>query len=439
MIRPVVAAALAAMLAAPAAATPPPGLDATLRQLHDSGRLSGAVVVMRGGVPTFAQGYGPADPFAGLPFTPDTPSESGSLAKPVTAALVLGLVRDGRIALDRPVRDYLPEYPDAETRVRHLLSHSAGLPDYDRFQPVAGKTTADFLRALRKDGSTARGRAGRAFAYCNLCYDTLALLAERVTGQSYQALLDRRLFGPAGLRASRLRPPFLKDWLGRAIGYRRAEGGLERADSWDGEHFYGGSNIAFTARDLARLGAWFAGPSDPGLRRMATAPARVNGRPTGLTLGNFYCAADRASCHYTGHHEGFHGFLYWDARREIAVAMLTNNMLAPSLQQRLQRALVAFAEHRPADAGREMALATPGQPIRPGAYRAGGQLITLAPAAGPFWTITLNGLAYTGFPVGEGWTYVPGLDVYLSGTPRGALRWTTLYKDGLARPVRARR
>ncbi len=116
-----------------ATAAEPAGLHQALDQLVVQEKFSGAVVVRGTEGVRFSRGYGWADPFERRQFTPETPADSGSLAKPVTSAAVLLLASEGKIELDAPVNRYLPEYPDATATVRHLLSHSAGLELKDFF------------------------------------------------------------------------------------------------------------------------------------------------------------------------------------------------------------------------------------------------------------------------------------------------------------------
>lgn len=421
-------ALLMALIGGEAMAREPAGLDRALAELTRQGRFSGAVVIRGPEGVQFARGYGMADPFTGRRFTPDTPVDSGSLAKPVTAAIILDLARAGRIDLDAPVARYVSEFPHAGTTVRHLLAHSAGLPFDGSAEDLVGKSNADLVAELAGRKVQPGFQPGTAFSYCNLCFSVLALLAERVTGRHYIALA-RELGLP---RSVSVRPQALADWTGRAIGYRRtAAGRLERFDSWEGEAFYGPANLSISASQLARWGAaWQRSPLLE-IRPSATQPAEIAGKTSGLTLGNWYCASGERRCHYPGHHEGLHNLLYWNADRQIAVALVSNNTLAPSLQQRLQRAVVAFAEGRPAQARREIALAGQASPATPGRYRLGGEVVEVSAGSGPLLKVRRQGLAYTAFPIGEGWHYVPGLDVYVAGAA-GRLRWLSLHEDHFA-------
>lgn len=427
-------AALSLVGAAGADARDAPTLHQALEQLARQNSFSGAVVVRDARGLRFSRGYGMADPFAGRAFTPTTPVDSASLAKPVTAAAVLVLARDGRIDLDAPVQRYLPEYPHRSATVRHLLAHSAGLAFQETAESLAGKTNASLLEAVRKSGAGPLFPPGTAFNYCNLCYSTLSLLVERVTGMHFLRFGQERLALP---RAVTIRPAHLADWKGRAIGYRRRVGRtLELFDSWEGEAFYGSANLSVSADQLARWGSEWWRPELQRIRPLATAPAVIAGKPSGLSWGNWYCSKNRQRCHYLGHHEGFHHMLYWDFGRRITVAMVSNNSLAPGLQQRLQRALVAYAEDRAAEADRELAALLPHVAVQPGTYRLPDGDSVLLRASGEAMTVRRRGIDYSAYPMEGGIRYVPGLDVYLAGGRGGRLHWLSLYEDFVVAPVK---
>jgi CubicO group peptidase (beta-lactamase class C family) len=436
-MRPLILLAIAgAALAVGAGATAgePAPLHRAMDDLARQGKFSGAVVVQGAEGVRFARGYGLADPFTGRAFTPDTPVDSGSLAKPVTAAAVLLLARDGKLDLEAPVRRYLPEYPHAQATVRHLLSHSAGLPGLDSVGSIIGKTNDALLADVRDRRLAPLFTPGRGFTYCNLCSVTLAILIERVGGIHYLDFARRRLRLPQGVT---LRPVRLADWAGRGIGYRRtADSKLERADSYDDERFYGAANLSLSASQLAQWGTQWWRPALSSIRATAVTPAVITGKRSGLTLGNWYCAGNGRRCHYLGHHEGFHHMLYWDSDRRISVAMVSNNTLAPALQQRLQRGLVAFAEDRAGSARRELAAPLPDRAPAPGRYRfPTGETVFLSSEDNSQLTIDRGGIAYPAYPIGAGIRYAPGLDGYLAGGADGRLHWLSLYEDERAERI----
>ena len=416
---------LAALMLAGAAtaAREPEGLHQALEKLAREGRFSGAVVIRGPGGVRFAHGYGWADPFERRTFTPDTPADSGSLAKPVTSAAVLLLVHDGKIELDAPVQRYLPEYPHSSTTVRHLLSHSAGLDLKESSEGLANKSNAALLAA----SAAPLFKPGSAFTYCNLCSITLALLIERVAGMHYLEFVKTRVAVPPGVS---LRPQRLANWRGRAIGYRtKSDGEVERFDSWEGELLYGAANFSISAAQMAEWGSEWWQSRLRLIREGATTPARIGGNESGLTLGNWYCSREGDQCHYLGHHEGFHHMLYWDVDRQISVAMISNNALAPALQQRLQRALVAFAQAEMEKARAELTTPLADLQVPVGRFKLSSGEVVEVVASGQRRSVRRGGVDYPAYLIGSGIRYVPGLDLYLAGVANGRLQWLSLYED----------
>lgn len=409
-----------------------PGLPQALDRLAREGKFSGAVVILSRNRVLHARGHGFADPFAGRRFTPDTPVDSASLAKPVTAAAVLKLSQSGKVDLDSPVRRYLPEMPYAQVTVRQLLAHSAGLPVEQSLEPLAGKDNRMLLEEIRDRKLPALFPPGTAFVYCNICYTTLALLVERVGAMRYLRFVREQVALPPGVT---IRPARLADWKDRAIGFRHVDGDkVERADSYENELFSGSGNFSISAIQLANWGRqWWTTSLRP-IRTIATTPAAIAGKTSGMTLGNWYCAPGGRRCHYLGHHEGFHHMLYWDADRQISLAMVSNNTLSPALQQRLQRALVASTV-KPEQAERELATPLPDSPVQPGDYRfPTGESVTVL-SRGSRVAVNRGGINYLAFRIGSGIRYVPGLDVYLAGAQDGGLHWLSLHEDFIAKPV----
>jgi CubicO group peptidase (beta-lactamase class C family) len=135
-------------------------VQALVQPLVAAQRFSGAVVLMRDGQLLHASGHGLADPERGLRFTPDTPSDGGSLAKNFTAAGLWALMHEGRLQPSHPVQAMVPEYPHAAVTVAQLLDHSNGLaPSYEsfdrHFQPGLVRTTSALL-ALAGAGALCR-------------------------------------------------------------------------------------------------------------------------------------------------------------------------------------------------------------------------------------------------------------------------------------------
>ncbi len=145
---------------------------------------------------------------SGAPAGPDTVFAWFSVTKIVTATAVMQLVDQGRVDLDRPVREYVPSFRvesphGGEVTVRHLLSHTSGLANPIPVSWIhgAGEPGPDL------DEMTARLLArharlqfapGARFAYSNLGYLVLGQLVERVSGERYPAYVKRHVLEPLG-------------------------------------------------------------------------------------------------------------------------------------------------------------------------------------------------------------------------------------------------
>ncbi len=175
--------------------------------------FSGVVTVDVGDARTFERAYGLAHRAFGVPTTPDTRFAIASGSKIFTALAIWRLIESAELRLDQPVRsilgDDLPLIDDAVT-IEHLLGHTSGIGDYldedaegevDDYVlsvPVHTLTTAEaFLPILADLPQTFT--PGERFAYSNGGYVVLAIVIERVTGESYHDAVRRLVFEPAGL------------------------------------------------------------------------------------------------------------------------------------------------------------------------------------------------------------------------------------------------
>ena len=142
----------------------------------------------------------------GAPFGPDSIVYVGSLAKQMTAACAALLVRAGQLDIDAPIRAWLPELPAwaQDMRVRHLIHHTADLPDEATVQDVMhrrgvrDRTSPGVLAALASVATHA-AQPGKRYAYANCGYVCLAVIVERVTSCALTAFAHKHLFTPLGM------------------------------------------------------------------------------------------------------------------------------------------------------------------------------------------------------------------------------------------------
>jgi D-alanyl-D-alanine carboxypeptidase len=211
-------AALTAVSAAPAGAAGLPPLDpAALRQSISglpSPGITGALLRITGSAGAWSGASGRADLATGRPVRGDERFRIGSVTKVFTATVVLQLVAEHRVELDRSIQSYLPGVlPRAfpAVTVTQLLDHTSGLPggavDDDENDPAGyvthrfgHPTPAQVLAGVR--GKAMSFTPGTEQQYNGINYYLLGMLIERVTGRPYAAEVSRRILRPLRLHAT---------------------------------------------------------------------------------------------------------------------------------------------------------------------------------------------------------------------------------------------
>jgi CubicO group peptidase (beta-lactamase class C family) len=175
--------------------------------------FSGVIRVDRSEREPWSAAFGLADRRHGIANDIDTRFAIASGVKGLTALVVVRLIEAGALSLGTAVRDVLgadlPLISD-QVSIEHLLAHRSGIGDYVDEEAVditdyvldvpvhQLDRTAAYLPILA--GRPAKFPAGDRFSYCNSGYVVLALIAERVSGQSFQSLVEERVCAPAGMQ-----------------------------------------------------------------------------------------------------------------------------------------------------------------------------------------------------------------------------------------------
>ena len=232
------AQAVAAMPAQAAPVDVAAAIDKTFERWDRTGSPGCAVGVARAGQVVHTKGYGMANLEHGIRIWPSTVFESGSVAKQFTAAAINLLAQDGKLSLDDPVRQYVPELPDFGTPIliRHLLNHTSGLRSQWPMLSLAGRppgmavhTIAEILE-LVSHYQELNFKPGDEFLYNNTGFTLLGVIVARVSGKSLNQFSQERLFGPLGMTRTQWREDFAAIVPNRATAYRPAQGGGFRAN-----------------------------------------------------------------------------------------------------------------------------------------------------------------------------------------------------------------
>lgn len=190
--------------------------------------------------------FGPANFEKNIAFTVNTPADTGSMTKTLTAAAIFKLIEKGQMRLTDSISTYLPELKYPSIQVKHLLGHSSGIAGDGYFFEKAPRDSiidnAFFFNILINERPPLTFPPGERFEYSNVNYVLLAMIIERVAREDYASFLKRHFLQPLYLNSSFVRPPLFKDWPGvRTLGYDLLN--KTKNDSEDQEGFYGCCNV----------------------------------------------------------------------------------------------------------------------------------------------------------------------------------------------------
>ncbi|WP_371618136.1 serine hydrolase domain-containing protein [Streptomyces sp. NBC_00454] len=304
-----VSAAIAAP-AAPTVSTPPnaAALEKAIAGLGPQNKDATAALVRVGGTSGSWQGSsGVADIRTGREAVEQGRFRAGSVTKTFTSSVVLQLAAEGRVDLNRPVRQYLPDtVPEAyaTVTVRQLLNYTSGIPSADgpgdsfeaqwehRFDVTDPHD--QLANALAKKPEFAPGAAQH---YLNIDYTLLGVLIEKVTGTTYEEAVGRRILKPLGLHGTsfpgrtqtKIHGPHNQGYQTVA----KADGSRELRDvtEWNSSDRWAAGDIISTTADLERFTiALFSGRIVPKaqLEEMFTVPGVkdfASGKDATLTAG----------------------------------------------------------------------------------------------------------------------------------------------------------
>ncbi|MBI2775797.1 MAG: beta-lactamase family protein [Chloroflexi bacterium] len=332
--------------------------------------------IVAGGELVHGRGIGTLRVGEAAPPDIDSVFRIASMTKSFTAATVLTLRDEGRLALDDPIGRHVPEVADLRgptadsppITVRHLLTMSAGLATDDPWGDRQQGLDLDSFSALLRGPLTFAWPPGTRFEYSNLGYGILGRLITNVAGAEYRDAVRKRLLEPLQMTST----GYLREEVPAArlaLGYLWRDGGYvaEPMDPYGALAAMGG--LFTSVRDLARWVAFLADAYPPrddaeaGMplsradrREMQTAQGswaptltlRVDGEPEVASGGygfGLFCEDDSRLGRLVRHGGGYPGFgshMIWQPASGLGVITLTNHRYGPAagLARALLRTLV---------------------------------------------------------------------------------------------------
>ncbi len=229
-----------------------------LNKYYEYEQFNGSVLVADDGEVIFSDGFGMANMEYDIPNRPHTKHRLGSITKQFTAALIMQLVEEEKLDLNKPISAYLPEYtgPAADVvTIHHLLTHSSGIPSYTSFPGFFQEKSRDpaspkeFVKTFAD--STLQFTPGEKFAYNNSGYFLLGHIIEEVTGKTYEEVLHQKILDPLNMKDTGYdhHETILKN---RAAGYEKNSSGYVNAPYLDMSLPFAAGSLYSTVEDLYR-------------------------------------------------------------------------------------------------------------------------------------------------------------------------------------------
>ena len=224
-----------------------------------------AVLVRQDGKTVFEGGYGVRDLRSRARVEPGTAFRLASMTKAFTAMAVTLLVRDGKLRYEDTLADVFPAFPayGRTITLRHLLTHTSGLPDYESLMAAAEKGRApiwtadrqihdDEVLALLRGETKGLFAPGTSWAYSNSGYVVLGLVVARVSGKPFGDFLRRRIFEPLEMEDTLAYEKGRNEVRRRAYGHTREGSGFREADQSPTSATLGDGGVYSTVEDLAK-------------------------------------------------------------------------------------------------------------------------------------------------------------------------------------------
>ena len=194
-----------------AMAAPPqlPGIGEAMQAQIARDEIAGAVtMVVTGDKVLHLETTGFADVATRKPMTPDTVFWIASMTKPVTGVAILMLQDEGKLKVSDPVAKYLPEFADLKTpsgrpanlTITQILTHTSGLGEATGQAAREAKTLADLVPLWL--AAPMQFEPGERWRYCQSGINAAGRIVEVVSGQSFDAFLQQRLFDPLGMKST---------------------------------------------------------------------------------------------------------------------------------------------------------------------------------------------------------------------------------------------
>jgi len=341
----------------PAAAAPSleQRVDGVVKPFVEAGVFQGVVLLAVDGEIVYEKAFGKASRELDVDNTPQTRFHIASVSKPFTAAAIQLLAEHGKLDLQAPLAELLPDYPNGDRlTLDHLLTHTSGIPNINSFEGYddwsrQNQRPAELVARFRD--RPLEFEPGARYSYSNSNYNLLAYVIELVSEKSFGEFLKLNIFDPLGMRqtAHHQDPGLIVPGL--AVGYIPVGArGFARAPYLDWSIKTGNGSLYSTARDLLRFDRALREGRllKPESRRTAYGFEREMGY--GWFPGERF---DQRRVYMSGRSPGFTSWIERFVDRDRSLILLSNLYISPPPQ--LTEGLAALLlDREPAENGLDL-------------------------------------------------------------------------------------
>ena len=251
--------AFALMLAVCVSCAAQSGIDAIFAPLADAKSPGAAVLVLKGGHPFYERAFGVRDLKSLSKITDGTDFRLASMSKQFTAMCAMLLVHDRKLRYEDRLTDIFPDFPEygRAITIRHLLTHTSGLPDYEdlmdkTWTPTHQIQDQDVLELLKRQ-KKGKFAPGASWSYSNSGYVVLGLIVAKIGAEPFGDFLHRRIFEPLHMKHTLAFVNGQNSIPSRAFGHtRNQDGSFVQTDQSSTSATLGDGGIYSNVNDLAK-------------------------------------------------------------------------------------------------------------------------------------------------------------------------------------------
>ncbi|GAB1308094.1 hypothetical protein KH5_07770 [Urechidicola sp. KH5] len=314
-------------------------IENLLQQYTEYKQFNGSALIAKKGKVIYKGGFGYANMEWDVQNASDTKHRLGSITKQFTGMLIMQLVEQGKLDVQKPISTYLPDYPKKSGDIittHHLLTHTSGIPNYTSFPDFFStksrdpKTPDEFIEIFKD--LPLEFEPGEKFNYSNSAYFLLGVIIEKVSGKSYESNLHELILEPLKMHDTGYdhHNTILKN---RATGYDQNGNNFRNSNYLDMSLPYAAGSMYASAEDLYKWDRALYGNELLSKENMETyfAPyIKAFGNldyAYGFAVGEMKIGDSDISTEVTTHGGGINGFntiILRDIREEHLIVLLNN-------------------------------------------------------------------------------------------------------------------